>query len=376
MKIVLAPDSFKGSLSSIEAADAMEEGLKKYDGNFIIEKVPMADGGEGTVESLVSITKGHMVKLTVQDPLKREIEGFYGISGDGRTAVIEMAAASGLPLLKEGERNPLIASSYGTGQLIKDALDRGCRKFIIGIGGSATNDGGAGMLKALGTRFLDSDGNEIAEGAIELNTLSEIDLSGFDKRVFESDIKVACDVENTLCGEYGASYVFGPQKGADENMIKTLDENLFHYGKILEEQFSIDVINIPGAGAAGGMGAALTAVMKAELESGIDIVIRESSLKETLKDADLVFTGEGKIDYQTRFGKTPYGVAAEAKKLNIPVIALAGSIGEGADVLYEFGFNGIFSIIDKPMALEEAMKNGKELLRNAVFRIIKLYMVR
>lgn len=375
MKIVIAPDSFKGSLTALEVATAIEDGLKKYDKDFDIEKVPMADGGEGTVESLVSLTNGKIITVEVKDPLMRSVKGFYGLLGDKKTAVIEMAAASGLPLLKENEKNPLITSTFGTGQLIEDALDKGCKNFIIGIGGSATNDGGTGMLKALGVKFLNKDNKEIKDGAIELNQLYSIDMSKFDKRIYECDIKVACDVENTLCGENGASFVFGAQKGADEEMMKILDDNLFHYGKILENIFDMEVINVSGAGAAGGMGAALVAVLKAKLERGIDIIIRESRLSEKLKDADLVFTGEGRIDFQTKFGKTPFGVASEANKKNIPVIALAGSIGEGTDTLYEVGFDGIFSTMDKPMTLDDAIKNASELVKEAAYRIINLYMV-
>lgn len=374
MKIVIAPDSFKGSLTAFEVASAIEEGLNKYDKDFIIEKVPMADGGEGTVESLVSLTNGEIINVEVKDPLMREIKGFYGLLGDKKTAVIEMAAASGLPLLKLDERNPLITSTYGTGQLIKDALDRGCKNFIIGIGGSATNDGGTGMLKALGVKLLNKDNKELKDGAIELDQLYKIDMTNFDERISECDIKVACDVENPLCGENGASFIFGAQKGADKEMMKVLDENLQHYGQILESTFNMNVIDVLGAGAAGGMGAAFISVIKAKLERGIDIVVRESKLSEKLEDCDLVFTGEGRIDYQTKFGKTPFGVANEAKKKNIPVIAIAGSIGEGTETLYELGFDGIFSIIDKPMALDDSIKNGSELVKEATYRIINLYM--
>ncbi len=375
MKIVIAPDSFKGSLTALEVATAIENGLKKYDKDFVIEKVPMADGGEGTVESLVSLTDGEIITVEVKDPLMRDVKGFYGLLGDKKTAVIEMAAASGLPLLNENEKNPLITSTFGTGQLILDALDKGCKNFIIGIGGSATNDGGTGMLKALGVKFLNKDNKEIKDGAIELNHLHVIDISQFDKRIYECDIKVACDVENPLCGENGASFVFGAQKGADKDMMRVLDDSLCHYGRILEDTFNMEVINVPGAGAAGGMGAALVAVLKAKLERGIDIIIRESRLGEKLKDADLVFTGEGRIDFQTKFGKTPFGVASEASKNNIPVIAIAGSIGEGTDTLYEVGFDGIFSTMDKPMTLDDAIKNASELVKEAAYRIINLYMV-
>lgn len=375
MKIVIAPDSFKGSLSANEVANAIEEGIRKYNTDFVIEKVPMADGGEGTVESLVTSTNGKFITKKVKDPLMRDIEGFYGILGDNNTAVIEMAAASGLPLLKEYEKNPLYTSTFGTGQLIKDALDRGCRDFIIGLGGSATNDGGTGMLKALGVKFLKANGEEIRDGAIELDEINKIDMSQFDKRVLESDIKIASDVDNTLCGEFGASYVFGPQKGADKKTVEILDKKLYFYGQSLEKEFQINVINAAGSGAAGGMGAAFIAVMKGTLNRGIDIVIEKSNLIEKLDNANLVFTGEGKIDSQTKFGKTPFGVASVAKKKNIPVIALAGGIGDGYSDLYDYGFHGIFSIVDKPMTLDESMKNSKELVREAAYRIINLYMV-
>ncbi|TDT45758.1 glycerate kinase [Fonticella tunisiensis] len=375
MKVVVSPDSFKGSMSAKEVADAVERGIKKVDESIEVIKVPMADGGEGTVQSLVDATGGRIVKLTVKDPLMRDIESFYGILGDGKTAVIEMAAASGLPLLKKEERNPLVTTTYGTGQLIKHALDMGCRNIIMGIGGSATNDGGTGMAAALGVKFFDREGNEIGFGGGSLKDLDRIDISGLDERIRESTIVAACDVDNPLVGPGGASYIFGPQKGADEKMVEFLDKNLEHYGNILEKTMGIPVVNCPGAGAAGGLGAGLMAFLNAELKRGIDIVIETSGLEEKMKGADLVITGEGMIDYQTRFGKTPYGVAKIAAKYNIPVIAIAGGIGKQAEELYEYGFNSIFSIVDRPMTLDEAMERGSLLVENTAERIMRVLKI-
>lgn len=375
MKIIVAPDSFKGSLSAKEVADAVERGIKKVYKNAEVVKVPMADGGEGTVQSLVDATKGKIVKLRVRDPLFREIDSFYGILGDGKTAIIEMAAASGLPLLRNWERNPLITTTYGTGELIKHALDMGCRNIIMGIGGSATNDGGTGMAAALGVKFLDSCGMEIGYGGGALKELKTIDTSQIDERIKECSIVAACDVDNPLYGEKGASYIFGPQKGADENMVKILDDNLKNYGDILEKTFGKSVANLPGAGAAGGLGAGLMAFLSAELNRGIDIVIKTTGLEDKIKGADLVITGEGMIDYQTMFGKTPYGVASLASKYNIPVIAIAGGVGNNAEVLYENGFSSIFSIVDKPMTLDEAIENSDVLLERTAERIIRLLKI-
>lgn len=375
MKIVIAPDSFKGSLSGKEAADAIERGLRRALENIDVVKVPMADGGEGTVQSLVDATRGKIIKLRVKDPLFRDIESFYGILGDGKTAIIEMAAASGLPLLMSEERNPLVTTTYGTGELIKHALDMGCRNIIMGIGGSATNDGGTGMASALGVRFLDSAGKEIGFGGGALNNLKSIDITGIDERIKECRIVAACDVDNPLTGTNGASYIFGPQKGADEATVKILDNNLERYGSILENTLGISVVNLPGAGAAGGLGAGLLAFLNAELKRGIDIVIEATGLEDKLKDADIVITGEGMIDYQTMFGKTPYGVAKLASKYNIPVIAIAGGIGSRAEVLYENGFNSIFSIVDKPMPLEEAVEKADILLERTAERIMRLLKI-
>lgn len=371
MKILIAPDSFKGSLSAKEAADSIEKGIKKADKEIQTVKVPMADGGEGTVESLVDVTGGKIHKVYVYDPLMREIESFYGILGDGETAVIEMAAASGLTLLPRDERNPLLANTYGTGQLILAALNMGCKKMIIGLGGSATNDGGAGMAAALGVRFFDSKREIIMPNGGNLKHICDIDIRGLDTRVKDASIEVAYDVENPLIGPNGASYIFGPQKGADIQMVEELDKGLQNYGLVLEKLFNRSLVGLPGAGAAGGFGAGLVGFLDAKLIKGIDIVMGITKLEEKMNGVDLVITGEGMMDYQTAFGKTPYGVAKLANKYKIPVIALTGAIGAGAEILYEKGFNSIFSIIDKPMTLEEAIHNSKILLENAAERIIR-----
>lgn len=375
LKIVIAPDSFKGSLSAKEVADCIGNGIRKVvkDAEFV--KVPMADGGEGTVQSLVDATGGRIINVKVKGPLLKKVDAFYGILGNGDTAVIEMAAASGLPLISVEERNPMVTTTYGTGELIKHALDMGCRRIIIGIGGSATNDGGAGMAKALGVNFFDSEGNSIGYGGGALGNLAGIDVSGLDERIKECEIITACDVNNPLCGPMGASYVYGPQKGADEEMVKVLDKNLEHYGHVIEEQLGVSIIDYPGAGAAGGLGGGLLAFLNAKLKRGIDIVIDITRLEDKIRDADLVITAEGKIDYQTAFGKTPFGVAQLAKKYGIPVIAFAGSLGSGTDILYENGFNSIFSIIDKPMALEESIRDCDMLLENISERAMRAVLI-
>ncbi|NLT95326.1 MAG: glycerate kinase [Clostridia bacterium] len=374
-KIVIAPDSFKGSMSAMEVCDAVEKGIRAVLPTAAIVKVPMADGGEGTVETLVKATNGKIVKINVLDPLGNEVESKFGILGDGRTAVIEMALASGLTMVPLEKRNPLVTTTYGTGQLIKGALDYGCREFIIGIGGSATNDGGVGMAQALGVKFLDKNGQEIGFGGGSLRDLEHIDLGSIDPRIKESNFKVACDVDNPLCGPKGASYVFGPQKGATPEMVKILDENLLHLAEVINRDVGVKVENEPGAGAAGGLGAGLMAFCNARLKRGVELVIEATGLEEKIKGADLVITGEGQMDFQTAHGKTPYGVAQVAKKYNIPVVALVGSIGSGVDILYEKGIDAVFSITQGPMSLEECMKNGNLLLEKTAGNIMRLLSI-
>ncbi|MCK4257863.1 MAG: glycerate kinase [Halanaerobiales bacterium] len=362
MKILIATDSFKGSLTAREVGESLERGLKKANPRFSIHILPMADGGEGTVESLVDSTAGRIVKKSVTGPLGERVDAFFGILGNEKTAVIEMSAASGLPLVPNDKRNPLKTTTFGTGELIKAALDEGCRDLIIGIGGSATNDCGVGMVQALGGHFLDVDSNEVGYGGGELQRIHTIDLSGLDTRLLETTIQVACDVENPLYGKNGAAYIYGPQKGATPEMVEELDTGLRHIGMLIQQTLGISVGNFPGAGAAGGLGAGLMAFLKAELKCGIDIVTEASKIEEIIPEMDIVITGEGKIDLQTIYGKTPIGVAKVAKKFKIPVIGIAGTLGDGAEMVYEHGIDALFSIINAPMTLEQAMEKSESLL--------------
>ena len=368
MKIVIAPDSFKGSLTALQVAEAMEVGLRRVFPDATIEKVPMADGGEGTVQSLVDATGGEILTAQVMDPLGNTIDAQYGVLGDGVTAVIEMAEASGLTLVPLDKRDPRVTTTYGTGELIRSALAHGCRKLIIGIGGSATNDGGAGMAQALGAKLLTASGEQIKPGGGHLATLNSIDLSELDPRITETETVVACDVNNPLTGEQGASYVYGPQKGATREMIEMLDANLAHLDKILQRDLSKSVGNVPGAGAAGGLGAGLMAFVDASLKSGIEIVTEAAQLSKRLADADLVITGEGQINFQTVFGKTPVGVARVAKTHNIPVIAIAGSIADDSDGVYDAGIDAMIDIVPEPMPLETAIENATALTEIAAER--------
>ncbi|PMN68574.1 glycerate kinase [Enterovibrio norvegicus] len=360
MKIVIAPDSYKESLSAMDVATAIETGFKHIMPDAHIVKLPMADGGEGTVQSMIDATGGRLVDVTVTGPLGAPVEGFFGLLGDGETAVIEMAAASGLHLVPTASRNPLLTTSFGTGELIKAALDLGVKHLIVGIGGSATNDGGAGMAQALGAKLLDESGNPIAFGGGALSTLHTIDTSGIDPRLAHVKLEVACDVDNPLCGEKGASAVFGPQKGATPEMVSTLDSNLAHYAQIMKSQLNSDVKDRAGAGAAGGMGAALLGLFDADLRPGINIVMDAVNLSEHLKDADLVITGEGRIDSQTIHGKTPIGVARCAKTFGLPVIGIAGSITQDSVVVYDHGIDVLFSVVSGACTLEDALTNAKE----------------
>ncbi|MBY0200546.1 glycerate kinase [Priestia megaterium] len=375
MKIVIAPDSFKESLTALHVCEALEKGIKTHFPNAEISKVPMADGGEGTVQSLVDATGGQIIQAKVTGPLGKEVEAFYGILGDGKTAVIEMAAASGLHQVPMDERNPLITTTRGTGELILKALDQNVKHIIIGIGGSATNDGGAGMAKALGAKLINTNGAEIKEGGGSLNQLAAIDLTNFDSRLAEVKVEVACDVDNPLTGATGASAVFGPQKGATPDMVKQLDRNLAHYAAVIEKEMDIHIQNVPGAGAAGGLGGGLLAFLSAELKPGVDIVIEATQLESYIKNADLVITGEGRIDGQTIYGKTPIGVAKTAKKHSVPVIAIAGSIGAGSEAVYEHGISALFSVVPGAVTLPEALeKAGENIERTAknVASVIRL----
>ncbi|TDB49305.1 glycerate kinase [Photorhabdus khanii] len=363
MKIVIAPDSFKESLGALQVAEAIEQGFREIYPQAEYIKLPMADGGEGTVESMVAATDGQIIHLPVTGPLNQPVDSFFGVLGDGKTAVIEMSAASGLHLVSMEKRNPLITTTYGTGELILSALDKGVSKIILGIGGSATNDGGAGMMQALGARLLDDCGEELRAGGAALSQLAEIDLSGLDPRLSQTEIIVACDVANPLCGEFGASAVFGPQKGATPERVKELDAALRHYGEKIEFLTKMKVIDVPGTGAAGGMGASLLGWLKAKLQPGIDIVISTLELEKVVQGADLVITGEGRIDSQTIYGKTPIGVARIAEKYAIPTIALVGGMSQDYNVVHEHGLDAVFSIMPGVCSLSDALACGRENLR-------------
>ncbi|WP_330961470.1 glycerate kinase [Photobacterium sp. 53610] len=358
MKIIIAPDSYKESLTAMEVADAIERGFRQVMPDADYHKLPMADGGEGTVRSLVDATGGQIIHQHVTGPLGNQVEAFYGLLGDGKTAVIEMAAASGLHLVPMHERNPLLTTSYGTGELIKAVLEQHIEHLIIGIGGSATNDGGAGMLQALGVRCLDQHGQEIGRGGGVLSDLTTIDVSGLDSRLAVLRLEVACDVDNPLCGAHGASAIFGPQKGATPAMVAQLDRNLSHFAGLLSRQLGRDIGHTPGAGAAGGMGAALLAVLGATLRPGIEIVMDAVRLEDAITDADLVITGEGRIDSQSIHGKTPVGVARAAKRFGLPVIGIAGSLSEDCSVVHDQGIDAVFSIVNRACDLDEALSQG------------------
>ncbi|MDU2940731.1 MAG: glycerate kinase [Enterobacteriaceae bacterium] len=363
MKIVIAPDSYKESLSALEVATAIERGFREIWPEADYVKLPVADGGEGTVDAMIAATQGWLIHVDVTGPLGEQVNAFYGISGDEQCAFIEMAAASGLEQVPPAQRNPLKTTSWGTGELIRHALDNGVRHIIIGIGGSATNDGGAGMVQALGAKLLDRDDNPIAPGGGALETLARIDIRELDSRLADCHIEVACDVSNTLIGEKGASAVFGPQKGATKEMIAQLDSGLEHYAQLIARDLDIQVLELAGGGAAGGMGAGLYAFCGAQLRQGIEIVTDALKLDEQIADADLVITGEGRIDSQTIHGKVPVGVARIAKRYNKPVIGIAGSLTADVGVVHEHGLDAVFSVIYTICTLEEALDNAAENVR-------------
>jgi glycerate kinase len=373
MKIVIAPDSFKESLTALQAADAIEQGFKEVFPDAHYFKIPMADGGEGTVQSLVDATNGAIIQTKVTGPLGEPVEAFFGLLGDGTTAVIEMAAASGLHLVPSEKRNPLLTTTWGTGELIKAALDHGVTKIIVGIGGSATNDGGAGMVQALGGRLLTEEGRNIGYGGGSLNQLAAIDVSELDPRLQHVHIEVACDVDNPLTGARGAAAVFGPQKGATPDMVKLLDENLSHYASVIESELGKKVDEIPGAGAAGGLGGGLLAFLPVELNRGIEIVLKATEFERYVQEADLVITGEGRIDSQTVYGKTPMGVAKVAKKYQVPVIGIAGSVSDDSHVVHDHGIDAVFSIVPRAIPLSDALSNASQYLQQTARNVAALW---
>ena len=372
MKIVIAPDSFKESLTALEVANAIETGFKRIFPNAEYVKLPMADGGEGTVQSLVDATQGRLIETEVTAPLGNQVKSFFGLSGDGKTAIIEMAAASGLHLVPMDKRNPCQTTSFGTGELIKQALDLGVQHIILGIGGSATNDGGAGMLQALGLRLLDKKGHSIGFGGAALSNLAEIQLVDLDPRLQHVQIEVACDVNNPLCGERGASAIFGPQKGATPEMVKELDAALAHFAEIADRDCGKQIKEQSGAGAAGGMGGGLLLLPNVQLKAGVQIVLDNLKFAEQVKDADLVITGEGRMDAQSILGKTPIGVARTAKQFNKPVIAIAGCLREDYEVVYEHGIDAVFPIIRNLGDLPTILKQGEQNLISTAQNVARL----
>ena len=372
MKIVIAPDSFKESLTALEVANAIETGFKRIFPNAEYVKLPMADGGEGTVQSLVDATQGRLIEAEVTAPLGNQVKSFFGLSGDGKTAIIEMAAASGLHLVPMDKRNPCQTTSFGTGELIKQALDLGVQHIILGIGGSATNDGGAGMLQALGLRLLDKNGQSIGFGGAALSNLAEIQLADLDPRLQHVQIEVACDVNNPLCGERGASAIFGPQKGATPEMVKELDAALAHFAEIADRDCGKQIKEQSGAGAAGGMGGGLLLLPNVQLKAGVQIVLDNLKFAEQVKDADLVITGEGRMDAQSILGKTPIGVARTAKQFNRPVIAIAGCLREDYEVVYEHGIDAVFPIIRNLGDLPTILKQGEQNLISTAQNVARL----
>lgn len=355
----------------MEAARAMAQGIENADHDAEVRCLPMADGGEGTARALVDATGGSMRAVPVHDPLGRPVEGHFGLLADGTTAVVETAEASGLALLEAKERNPLIASSYGTGELMLAAVRSGAKRIIVGLGGSATNDAGAGLLQALGVRLLDKNGNDLAHGGVALANLTTIDISTMDPALKNVAITAACDVTNPLTGPTGASAVFGPQKGASKDDVATLDAALAHFAQVLDSQLGVAVNDVPGAGAAGGIGAALKGFLNAEFRPGIAIVIEQSGLDAAAQWADVVFTGEGSIDFQTKFGKTPAGVAETAKRHGKPVIAVAGHIGTGIDELHEVGIDAVFGIAPGAASLSELLADAAANVTRTTEQIVR-----
>lgn len=375
MKVVIAIDSLKGSLSSMEAGTAIKDGIlaAKPDAEVIVK--PLADGGEGTTDALIEGMNGERIDLTVTGPMHTPVDAYYGYLKDTNTAVMEMASAAGITLVPDSEKNPLLATSYGVGEMINDAIQRGCRNFIIGIGGSVTNDGGIGMLKALGVRFLDENGEDAGEGGQALAKVARIDVSGMNPLLKECHIQVACDVNNPLCGENGSTYVYGPQKGVTEDMKKTLDEAMAHFARVTSETIENDYMNTPGAGAAGGLGYAFLAYTGAALTPGIELILDAVGLEEELSGADVVVTGEGRLDFQTAMGKAPVGVARLAKKYNAKVIAFAGSVTKEATACNKEGIDAFFPILRSVCTLAEAMdpvaaRNNMTATVEQVFRLL------
>ncbi|KRN13048.1 glycerate kinase [Fructilactobacillus fructivorans] len=373
LRFVLAPDSFKDSMTAKQVTNAMAAGITNVDPYARIDKVPMADGGEGTVDTLVDATHGKKINVTVDGPIPgQKVESFFGMLGDGKTAVIEMAKASGLELIPENRRNPMVTTTLGTGELIRAALDFGAQKIIIGIGGSATVDGGAGMAMALGVKFMDENGKVIIPNGSSIGRISDISVAGLDHRISETEFVVASDVTNPLVGKNGAAPVFGSQKGANSSQVVQLDDNLRSYAHVIYDKLGVDVTNIPGSGAAGGVGAGLLVFTKAKLRPGIEIVEEAVGLEEKIKQADCVFTGEGSIDSQTKFGKVPFGVAKLGKKHHKPVFVETAHIGDGIGDLYDAGISTVIDILSGVTPMAEALERGPENIERTTENMVRI----
>ncbi len=377
MKIVIAPDSFKENLTSLEVATEIETGLRRVWPEAEYIKVPMADGGEGTVQSLVDATGGKIVKCRVMGPLGDPVDASYGILGDGKTAVIEMAEASGLPLVPRAKRDPRAASTFGTGQLVDDAIYRGAEEIIVGLGGSATNDGGAGLAQALGVRFLDYEGAPITDpiGGGRLWDIASIETRWINPALCRVKISLACDVTNPLTGDKGASRVYGPQKGASPMVVEELDRNLAHFANLIRRDIGVDIENLPGSGAGGGLGASLIAFANAGLKRGIELVVGATGLEQHLEGASLAITGEGRVDLQTAFGKTPSGVANAARKFGVPVVAIGGGLSDDANGVLTHGIDGLESATPNAMDLDTAIRKSRQYLQDAGERVARLIVV-
>lgn len=382
MRVLVAPDKFKESLSSLEVARAVERGVKKANPHAEVILCPLADGGEGTVEALVTATNGKIVRKRVTGPLGRPVDAFFGLLGSvahptsdiRHPAVVEMSAASGLHLVPFDMRNPMITTTFGTGELIKEALDKGCKKIIIGIGGSATTDGGMGMAQALGARFLDKQGKELGLGSgQELIKIDKIDVKGLDGRITQTQFLVASDVQNPLTGPDGAAYVYAPQKGASPEMVVSLDQGLSHYAEVIKRDLGIGIKDVPGSGAAGGLGAGLMVFLDAKLKSGVDLIMEAVGFEEKLQRVDLIITGEGKIDAQTAYGKVPVGVAKLAQTKGIPVIAIGGQVTPDAEILKDYGLAKMYSLVKAGINVEEAIKNARELIEQIAEQVIRIW---
>ena len=375
MKVVIAPQSFKGSISALDAAKAMEEGVRRVVSDAETVLVPVADGGDGTLETLVEATDGEIRSATVTGPIGKPVMAEWGALGDGETAMIEMARTSGLALLTLDERDPLRATTFGLGEVIREALDAGFRSFIVGIGGSATNDAGAGMAQALGARLLNEEGTDLPPGGAALADLCRIDTSGLDGRATEAQFSVACDVSNPLTGPEGASAVYGPQKGATPELVEQLDAALRNFARVVERDIGTSINDVPGSGAAGGLGGGMMAFLDGSLRAGVDIVLDQVELDDKLEGADLVITGEGQLDFQTVYSKAPIGVTWRARERDIPVVAVSGSLGQGFEDVHAEGIHAVASIVCAPMSLEEASTRGGELIADAVAEAMRFMQV-